>query len=77
MSFAHATLKTVPLITCEEGGTLLPGGGGARATGPLTHHARETREGAGEEIWTREVRGQGSSPDYRSIEEVADSQAST
>ena len=33
--------------------------------------------GGGEEIWDPEVRGQGSSPDYRSIEEVSASQAST
>lgn len=60
-------------------GTLLPRAGGAGVAGPfaLAHRAWETRGGAGEEIWKREVRGQGSSPDYTSIEEVADSQAST
>lgn len=92
MSFAHATLKTVPLITWEEVGDPSPppsrlslaafpppplAGGGQGSLAALRRRRRRGRGERGEEIWDPEVRGQGSSPDYGSIEEVSDSQAST
>lgn len=115
LSFAHATLKTVPLITCEEVGdplfspsTSLPlpssaegsgkwGWTGGEGGGAVTHSQAqsvhhsvmeklggEERVGPGgekkkekKEISDPEVRGQGSSPDYKSVEELSARQAST
>lgn len=78
--FCPCNLENSPLITCEEVGDPAPPAAPLPRWPQCRGHPRPLAAdgaGVGEEIRDPEVRGQGSSPDYRSIEEVSDSQAST